>query len=252
MIGKRVLGLAAGFALAASTVAPVQAASDVGVGGYHDEILRAAHQDLLGAGRSGADGGIRITVDTGGPSVLSSSFTPRFGRYGFGGPGQGDVDLGSLLKQSYAPDQFDTSTRGMRIGSGEGAEVAGFEIGWAASAEVTGGSAAPAGTETFMLGGELAVSGVRVDAAFGEDPGVFGLDGRRMTAGVGYALGPIDARVGYSLIEDEASLSETSLFTLGSQLALRPGLVVQGDLAYAEGESGAPATAGLLSLRLSF
>lgn len=230
---------------------PASAASEeVGVGGYHDEVLRAAHRDLLSEDRAGG-GVIEITVDAGGPSVLSSNFTPRFGGYGFEGALTGDVDFGALLKRSFDGSGSAEAARAMRIGQAE-ADVMGVALGWSASASFEAGPAAPAGTETFMLGGELAVSGVRLDAGFGEGPGLLGLDGQRVSAGVGYSLGPLDTRVGYSLVEDEAAFTETSLFTLGSQLALRPGLVVQGDLAYADRVDGAPATAGLVSLRLRF
>jgi hypothetical protein len=41
--------------------------------------------------------------------------------------------------------------------------------------------------------------------------------------------------------------------TVGSRLTLQPGLVLQGDLAYAEEESsGDAATAGVVSLRFNF
>ena len=243
--------LAVGVGLVVAGGGQVLAAADeVGVGGYHDEILRAAHRDLLTDGQAGG-GAIEITVDAGGPSVMSSNFTPRFGGYGFEGALTGDVDFGALLKRSYDDGQAAATARGMRIGQGA-ADVVGLEVGWSASAAVEPAPTAPAGTETFMLGGELAVAGVRVDAGIGEGPGLLGLDGQRMSAGLGYSLGPLDARVGYSLVEDETAITETSLFTLGSQLALRPGLVVQGDLAYAERVDGAPATAGLVSLRLRF
>jgi hypothetical protein len=227
------------------------AADDVGVGGYHDEVLRAAHRDLVSDGTAGS-GAIEITVDAGGPSVLSSNFTPRFGGYGFEGALQGNVDIGALLKRSFGEPGAEASARGLRFGQGR-ADLVGVEVGWSAGASFAPNVTSPAGTETFMLGGELAVSGVRVDAGIGEGTDLFGLDGQRVSAGLGYSLGPLDARVGYSLVEDETAITETSLFTLGSQLALRPGLVVQGDLAYAEREDGTPATAaGLVSLRLRF
>jgi hypothetical protein len=231
-----------------------RAAGDVDVGGYHDEVLRAAHRDLLEDGRDrSAAGGIQITVDTGGSSSMTSSFTPRFAGFGTSSPGDDDVDYGSLLKRSLSQDGGEIARRGVRIGQDESAELAGLTIGWSAIAEVEVGEVTEAaGDSNFMLGGELALSGVRLDASFGQDPGWLGLDGQRMSAGVAYDFGPLDARVGYSLVEDGAAAAETSLFTLGSELALRPGLVVQGNLAYARGETRDPATAGLVSLRLSF
>ena len=59
------------------------AAADVDVGGYHDEILRAAHRNLLEDGQDGsAGGGIQITVDAGGSSSMTSRFTPRVAGFG--------------------------------------------------------------------------------------------------------------------------------------------------------------------------
>lgn len=241
MLGSALTSVGAGSALAAG--------DDVSIGGYHDEILRAAHRDLISDGR--AVGAIEITVDAGGPSVLSSNFTPRFGGYGFDGVLPGNADFGALLKRSFGPTGPEQPVRGVRFGQGR-ADVVGLDVGWSAAASFEPGPAAPAGTETFMLGGELAVSGVRVDAGFGEGQDLLGLEGQRLSAGLGYSVGPLDTRVGYSLVEDETAITETSLFTLGSQLSLRPGLVVQGDLAYAERGDGTPATAGLVSLRLRF
>jgi hypothetical protein len=73
-----------------------------------------------------------------------------------------------------------------------------------------------------------------------------------VTAGIAYGFGPIDARISYSVVgaEDETA---ASLVTLGSRLTLQPGLILQGDLAYAEEESsGDAATAGVVSLRFNF
>ena len=43
-----------------------------------------------------------------------------------------------------------------------------------------------------------------------------------MTAGVAYGFGPLDTRMSYSLVERETAV-DTSLITVGSRLALRPG-----------------------------
>lgn len=227
------------------------AAADVNVGGYHDEVLLEAYQSLV-VGNAGS--GIQIAVGGSGQSTLSSSFTPRFGGFGFPGAQTGEVDQGLQLKRSFEPPPLSDSRRGVKVGPVEQTEIAGLEVGWSAIAQVDGVAAAEAGSDhNFMVGGELALAGVRLDAAFGDEPGLLGLDGQRMSAGVGYTFGGIGARLGYSLVEDAATPIETSLFTLGSQLALRPGLIVQGDLAYAQGEEGDPATAaGLVSLRLRF
>ena len=78
-----------------------------------------------------------------------------------------------------------------------------------------------------------------------------GLDGSRMTAGVAYGFGPLDTRMSYSLVERETAV-DTSLITVGSRLTLKPGLVVQGDVAYADDEKGDATTAGRVSLRFNF
>ncbi len=105
---------------------------------------------------------------------------------------------------------------------------------------------------SFVVGGELAVSGVRFDAAYGERASVLGVSGNHMTAGVAYGFGPVDTRVSYSLVtaDDETA---ASLLSVGSQLMLQPGLILQGDVAYAEEEdTGDAATAGVVSLRFNF
>jgi hypothetical protein len=76
-------------------------------------------------------------------------------------------------------------------------------------------------------------------------------DGTRMTAGVAYGFGPLDTRMSYSLVERETAV-DTSLITVGSRLSLKPGLVVQGDVAYADDENGDVTTAGRVSLRFNF
>lgn len=246
-------GLAAVVPFALSVPEARAASDEVGIGGYHQEVLREAHRSLV-AGDEGdfAVGGVAIRLGDE-RSGVTSSFTPRVNGFGLSGSASRDVDFGSLLKQSLTGSPADeTVRRGVRIGSDEAAKLAGLRVGWAARAEIEAPESDGLNDEsTFMVGGELAVSGVRLDAGYGQDPGLLGLYGERMTAGLAYGFGPVDARVGYSLIEDELA-AETSLFTLGSQLAVRPGLVVQGDLAYAQDEEGNPATAGLVSLRLNF
>jgi predicted porin len=233
------------------------AASEVSVGGYHDAALRAAQLSLTRHAEAPLGGvslgGVRVSVGSGETSAVTG-FTPRFGGLGLGrstAAAQGEV--GSLLKARLDPEgQEVADRREVRIGPKESAEIAGLEVNWAAIAEVgedTG--AAPSDSTDLLVGGELAFSGVRVDASVGQQPDLLGLEGNRVSAGLGYDFGPVDARLGYSVVEDETT-AETSLFTLGSQLNLRPGLIVQGDLAYARGEEGEPATAGVVSLRFSF
>jgi hypothetical protein len=113
-------------------------------------------------------------------------------------------------------------------------------------------AAGATGDSGLAVGGELAVSSLRFDASYGEDAALLGLEGSsRMTAGVAYGIGPFDTRMSYSLVERETAV-DTSLITVGSRLTLRPGLVVQGDVAYAGDENGDNATAGRVSLRFNF
>ena len=73
-----------------------------------------------------------------------------------------------------------------------------------------------------------------------------------MSAGFGYDFGSVDTRVSYSVVENEEEMTEASLLSLGSQLTLNPGLVLEGDLAYAADEQGEATTAGRLSVRFNF
>ena len=97
----------------------------------------------------------------------------------------------------------------------------------------------------------MAVSGWHFDATYGQGAAPLGLEGNRVSAGLGYDFGSINTRVSYSMVENEEEMTEASLFSLGSQLTLNPGLVLEGDLAYAD-EQGEVTTAGRLSVRLNF
>ena len=230
--------------------APVEAASEVNVGGYHDQALQAAQRSLLADSPEVSDARLQISIGSG-PSSALTAFTPRFGGLGLG-----------LLGAQSAPGRLPGGSRGanastevhqLELGLG-GAQIAGWPVDLAARAAMTN-PAVTAGTDDTGLvgGGELAVSGLRFDAAYGEDAALMGLglDGTRMTAGVAYGFGPLDARLSYSLVERETAV-DTSLFTVGSRLNLTPGLVVQGDVAYADDENGDVSTAGRVSLRLNF
>lgn len=238
------------------TASAANGASEVAVGGFHDSALRAAQRTLMqdshAADAGVSVGGLRISVDVEGTSAMTS-FTPRFGGLGFGRPGA-DVDLDGAAVPGTGLDasEMETERRGVRIGPQAGTEIGGFEVNWSAIAEVGENEAGWAtGHSDFLVGGEFALSGLRVDAAVGREPDLLGLEGRRMTAGVAYDFGPVDARLGYSRVEDQTA-RETGVLTFGSQLTPRPGLILQGDLAYSEGDTGDPAAAGLLSLHLAF
>ena len=133
------------------------------------------------------------------------------------------------------------------------AQIAGWEIGLAATADMGHAAAAgAAGTSALVVGGELAVSGLRFDAAVGREPTLLGEDGRRVTAGIGYDFGVLDTRMSYSLVESEERAAATGLLALDSQLALGASWSLKGDLAIADEDGGAATTAGRVSLRLNF
>lgn len=245
--------IAAALLLSLSAVDSAKAASDVGVGGYHELALRAAQDNLLRSSGVIATGdeahSVELRVDDAPHSALTA-FTPRFGGLGLGGAAQAAAVRGKPADhgRTTAPDD---PSRQVQVGLSETAEIAGIAIDLSASAGGSYQADRSASESGFVVGGELAVSGLRFDAAYGQDATAFGLDGSRMTAGVAYGFGSLDARMSYSVVERETAV-DTSLFTLGSQFALSPGLVVQGDVAYADDENGDATTAGLVSLRLNF
>jgi len=237
--------LSAGLALVAWAV-PVQAASDVSVGGYHDQALAAAQRNLLASSPDALDSHFQVNIGSG-PSSALTAFTPRFGGLGLGVGALAD-EPGPALRGAV---DAATEVHQLEIGV-TGAQVAGWAVDLTATAGVTNPAAAAAiGDSGLVVGGELAVSDLRFDAAYGEDAAFMGLDGTRMTAGVTYGIGPVDTRMSYSVVDRETAV-DTSLFTVGSRLTLKPGLVVQGDVAYADDENGDVSTAGRVSLRFNF
>jgi hypothetical protein len=228
---------------------PVQAASEVDVGGYHDQAFEAAQRNLLARGPEVVDSQFQIRIESG-PSSALTAFTPRLGGLGLGALGQQD-DASRALQGAGGTVGASTEVHHLQVDLGS-AEIAGWAVGLAATAGVTSPAATSGtGDAGLVVGGELAVSGLRFDAAYGEDAALMGLDGTRMTAGVAYGMGPFDTRMSYSVVERETTV-DTSLFTVGSRLSLKPGLVVQGDVAYADDENGDASTAGRVSLRFNF
>jgi hypothetical protein len=226
----------------------VQAASEVDVGGFHDRVMETTQRDLLNpiAPSAASPFGTQLQVRTGPePSSALTGFTPRLGGLAIAGRRHSEASL--LAEEQEAPAQR------LQIGLGDTAEIAGWEVGLAATADVGHGGATGAGASSaLMVGGELAVSRLRFDAAVGRDPTVLGEDAQRMTAGVGYDFGAFDTRMSYSLVESEEREEQTGLLSLGSSLALSSGVVLKGDLAIADEEDGAATTAGRVSLRLNF
>jgi hypothetical protein len=227
---------------------------DVNVGGYHDAALRAAQNRWLGSSLGVAEaaaGGFAPLVARSAESALTT-FTPRLGGLGLGIVGQPHQSPAStyVAGDARGPD----AARQVEFGLRDTSTIGGVAVDWSAKAGVSREPPAQAGEpSSFVVGGELALSGVRFDAAYGERATVLGVSGNRMTAGVGYGFGPVDARISYSLVNAEDDETQASLVTVGSRLTLQPGLVLQGDLAYAEEEStGDAATAGVVSLRFNF
>jgi Gram-negative porin len=239
--------------IASASIASVATAAepDVYVGGYHDEALRAAQHEWLGLSVGLADVGsaesVPLGVGPGGTAGLTS-FTPRFG-----GLGLDTVDRPhppGLVGDAAAPG----SARQVEIGLNDQSTIAGVALDWSAKAGVTREPPVQQGDpSSFVVGGELAVSGVRFDAAYGEHQAtLMGEPANHMTAGVAYGIGPVDTRVSYSVVSTDDETA-ASMLSVGSRLTLTPGLIVQGDLAYAQRQStGDAATAGVVSLRFNF
>jgi hypothetical protein len=238
--------IAAGTALAASSA---WAASDVDVGGFHDQALATTQQDLMGdvpaAGSRQGAGPVQMRLDAAPTSALTG-FTPRLGGLAIAGRRHSEADLQLELANK--------EPRRLQLGLNDTASIAGWEVGLAATADVGSAPAAgsTAGTSELVVGGQLAVSGLRLGAAVGRDSAMLGEAGNRMTAGVGYDFGPLDTHMSYSLVETEERAAETGLLTLGSSFALSSGVVLKGDLAIADEEDGEGTTAGRVSLRLNF
>jgi hypothetical protein len=223
-----------------------RAASEVDVGGFHDRAIAATQQDLLGEAPATSDvgGRVQMRLDTGAASALTA-FTPRLGGLAIAGRRHSEANL---------LEETEEEAQRLQLGLNDTAEIAGWEIGLAATADM-GHAPAAGGQEagsSLVVGGELAISGLRLDAAVGRDSALLGEQGNRVTAGVGYDFGPLDTHVSYSLVETEERATETGLLTLGSSLALSSGVVLKGDLAIADEQDGEGTTAGRVSLRLNF
>jgi hypothetical protein len=224
----------------------VQAASEVDVGGFHDRVIETTQRDLLDPISPSAPGsGTQLQVRTGSEPSALTGFTPRLGGLAIAGRRHSEASL--------LADEQDAQARRLQVGLGDTAKIAGWEIGLAATADVGPGGAMGEGAgSALMVGGELAVSRLRFDAAVGRDPTILGEDAQRMTAGVGYDFGRFDTRMSYSLVETEERAEQTGLLSLGSSLSLSSGMVLHGDLAIADEQDGAATTAGRVSLRLNF
>jgi Gram-negative porin len=225
------------------------AASDVDVGGFHDRATATTQQDLMGAvpaaGSPQGVGPVEMRLDAGPTSALTG-FTPRLGGLAIAGRRHSKANL-QLDDAKQEPQR-------LQLGLPDAASIAGWEIGLAATADVGSAPAAGSapGSSELVVGGQLAVSGLRLGAAVGRDSAMLGEAGNRVTAGIGYDFGPLDTHMSYSLVETEERAAETGLLTLGSSFALSSGVVLKGDLAIADEEHGEGTTAGRVSLRLNF
>lgn len=232
------------------TMAGQAEAGDVSVGGSHDRVLEDAQRSLAGGGADqGLNlGSLQITVGSGDTSTLTR-FTPRFVDVGRESNADSPVDRGSRLASRA---RSAASPQELRIAPEMAADIAGLGVAWSARASLQPGEGDLISPSSLAVGGELALSGLRLDASYGASSSTLAdPDGLGMSAGVGYDFGTLATRMGYSLVERD-SPSETSVFTLGSQLSVRPGLVVSGDLEYADETEGDNATAGVVSFKFSF
>jgi hypothetical protein len=236
-------------ALVALAATDARAASEVDVGGFHDRAIATTQQDLLGAApapeASDAGGRVQMRLEAG-PSSALTAFTPRLGGLAIAGRRHSEANL--------QVDEPEREPRQLQLGLSDTAQIAGWEIGLAATADMGHAPAAGGtdGSSALVVGGQLAISGLHLDAAVGRDSALLGEPGNRMTAGVGYDFGPIETQMSYSLVESEERTGETGLLTLGSSLALSSGWVLKGDLAIANEQDGDGTTAGRVSLRLNF
>jgi Gram-negative porin len=234
-------------AVVALIAANAHAASEVDVGGFHDRAIASTQQELLGVapGASEPGGPVQMRLDAGPTSALTA-FTPRLGGLAIAGRRHSEANL--------QVDESEEEPQQLQLGLSDTAKIAGWEVGLAATADM-GHAPAPDGTgsdSALVVGGQLAVSGLRFDAAVGRDSAMLGEPGDRVTAGVGYDFGPLATHMSYSLVESEERAEETGLLTLGSSLALGSNLVLKGDLAIADDRDGEGTTAGRVSLRLNF
>ena len=181
-----------------------------------------------------------------GPTSALTGFTPRLGGLAIAGRrhSEGNLQLDEAKGPTAAAARPRRHGQHRRLGSRSGGDR-GRGLGAGRRLELDG-------TSELVVGGQLAVSGLRFDAAVGRDSAMLGEAGNRVTAGVGYDFGPLDTHMSYSLVETEQRTAETGLLTLGSSFALSSGIVVKGDLAIADEEDGEGTTAGRVSLRLNF
>ncbi len=228
----------------------VEAASEVNAGGFLEEGL-AAFQNQLSSS-SASPGYLQVRpLDTSESRVMT--FTPRFAGTPVELRERQSIEAGSILKARLSGSQGTSDSGGRTFGLFESHRLGAFELDLSAVAEFGAESsdAADPGS-AFALGGGLEVSGVRLDASYGRD-GVSELASNRVTAGISYGFGSLDARVSFSRYENELFEEDTRVVRFGSQLTLGEGLVLGGDLAYSNDEiDGSTAAAGVLNFRFNF
>ena len=162
-----------------------QAASEVDVGGFHDRAIATTQQDLMGdvpAWSPQAAGPVQMRMDVGPTSALTAS------RRAWAGSRSPAAAIPQRICRSTRPTRTTAAAARPRrhgqhrwLGSRPGGDR-----GYGACAPAVGTNS---GTSELVVGGQLAVSGLRVDAAVGRDSAMLGEAGNRVTAGVGYDFG---------------------------------------------------------------
>ncbi|WGF87541.1 hypothetical protein [Marinivivus vitaminiproducens] len=215
-------------------------ANELRIGGYLAEIELVEPSSLVALGDAG---------DVRPESVQRSSmgFTPRFGAALFATEGsRAEAALTLAPSLRGATSQTDT-TRAVGVRG----EVAGVDLGLTTSARmVEQDGAGPGAGSVYHVAGALTVSDFQIGAAMQRIESPF-TGGEVVSAGLAYGLGSLTTRIGVERLTPEFSPA-ISVYSLGADLALRPGFAVQGGFSLADPVEGEPSTTGLVGLRLNF
>src|SRR4029453_12619655 len=122
-----------------------------------------------------------------GPGSALTAFTPRLRGLAIAGRRHSEANLREAEPE---PQQ-------LQVGLSDTAAIAGWQIGLAATADMGRAPAAGGdeGSSALVVGGQLAVSGLRFEAAVGRDSTMLGEPGNRVPAGVGYDFGLLDTHM---------------------------------------------------------
>lgn len=215
-------------------------ATELRIGGYLAEIEVVEPSSLTALGEA----------DRAQPQSFQRSsmgFTPRFGAASVAAEAsraESALTLSPGLSGGAA--QTDT-TRAVGLRG----EVAGVDLGLTTTARLVeqSGAGAAAGS-VYQVAGALTVSDFQIGAAMQriETPM---RGGELMSAGLAYDAGSLTTRIGVERLTPEFSPA-VSVYSLGADLALRPGFALQGGFSLADPVEGQPSTTGLVGLRLNF